>query len=118
MVPMDAREIGQLKLGAGAGWEFACLTGDFNPVHWIPAYGRAAGFGGTILHGFATMSRAIERLNRVIFAGDVRALKVVDVRFTRPLKLPARVAVFQRPGELYVGLAPGAPAHLPGTYQT
>lgn len=118
LIPTDAREIGQLKLAANAGFEFACLTGDFNPVHWLAPYGRAAGFGGTILHGFATMARAIERLNRVVFAGDVRALKVVDVRFTRPLRLPARVAVFQRPGELYVGEAPGAPAHLTGTYET
>jgi hypothetical protein len=118
MVPADAREIGQLRLGTDAGFEFACLTGDFNPVHWIRPYGKAAGFGGTILHGFATMSRAIERLNRVVFAGDARALRVVDVRFTRPLRLPARVAVFQRPGEVYVGEAPGAPAYLTGTYET
>lgn len=116
MVPADAREIGQLRLGADAGFEFACLTGDLNPVHWIAPYGRAAGFGGTILHGFATMARAIERLQRVILAGDVRALRTVDVRFTRPMRLPARVAVFQKPGELYVGVAPGAPAHLTGTY--
>lgn len=116
LVPVDAREIGQMRLTASAGFEFACLTGDLNPVHWIAPYGRAAGFGGTILHGFATMSRAIERLNRVVFAGDVRALRVVDVKFTRPLRLPARVAVFQKPGELYVGEAPGAPAYLTGTY--
>ena len=118
LIPADAREIGQMKLAPSAGFEFACLTGDFNPVHWIAPYGKAAGFGGTILHGFATMARAIERLNRVVFAGDVRALKVVDVRFTRPLRLPARVAVFERPGELYVGEAPGGPAHLTGTYET
>jgi hypothetical protein len=117
MVPIDAREIGQMRLSASAGFEFACLTGDLNPVHWVAPYGRAAGFGGTILHGFATMSRAIERLNRVVFAGDVRALKVVDVKFTRPLRLPARVAVYQRPGELFVGEAPGAPAYLTGTYE-
>lgn len=116
LVPVDAREIGQMRLTASAGFEFACLTGDLNPVHWLVPYGRAAGFGGTILHGFATMSRAIERLNRVVFAGDIRALKVVDVKFTRPLRLPARVAVFQKPGELFVGEAPGAPAYLTGTY--
>jgi len=117
LVPVDAREIGQVRLTSSAGFEFACLTGDLNPVHWLGPYGRAAGFGGTILHGFATMSRAIERLNRVIFAGDVRALKVVDVKFTRPLRLPARVGVFQKPGELFVGEAPGAPAYLTGTYE-
>ncbi len=118
LVPLDVREIARLKLAGNAGLEFACLTGDFNPVHWIPAYGRAAGLGGTILHGFATMARAVERLNRVVLVGDVRALKWVDVRFTKPLRLPARVGVYQRPGELYVGAAPGAPAFLTGTYGT
>ena len=116
-VPPDATEIGKLELGGSAGFEFACLTGDFNPVHWIAPYGKAAGFGGTILHGFATMARAVERLNRIVLGGDVHALKVVDVRFTRPLRLPARVAVFHRPGELYVGAAPGEPANLTGTYE-
>jgi hypothetical protein len=118
MVPADAREIGKLTLSGNAGFEFACLTGDFNPVHWIAPYGKAAGFGGTILHGFATLALAVERLNRAVLGGDVRALKVVDVRFTRALRLPARVAVFHRPGELYVGAAPGEPANLTGSYGT
>lgn len=38
-VPADAREIGRLELAGRAGFEFACLTGDFNPVHWIAPYG-------------------------------------------------------------------------------
>lgn len=115
-VPPDAQEIGRLTLAGNAGFAFACLTGDFNPVHWIAPYGRAAGFGGTILHGFATLARAMECLTRSVLAGDVRSLKVVDVRFTSPLRLPARVAVLHRPGELYVGAGPGEPANLTGTY--
>ena len=42
--------------------DFAKLTGDFNPIHWVPAYARASGFRSCILHGFATMSYAMEAI--------------------------------------------------------
>lgn len=118
LVPRDAREIGWWRLPADAGLAFACLTGDFNPVHWVPAYARAAGFRNTILHGFATMARAIESLNRVRFAGDTRRLSRIDVRFTKPLVLPARVGCYVRDDAVFVGDAPGAPAYLTGTFRT
>ena len=70
-VPVDAREIAFFKLGPKAGLDFAKLTGDFNPVHWVPRWARAFGFRNVILHGFGTMARAIEALNRGLFAGDV-----------------------------------------------
>ena len=117
-VPDDARELAFLSLREDAGLDFAKLTGDFNPVHWVPAYARAFGFKNTILHGFGTMARAIEALNRGLFAGDVGALETVEVRFTRPLVLPARVGVYVRGDQLWVGTAPGGPAYLQGTFTT
>lgn len=116
-VPPDAREVAFYRIGADAGLDFAKLTGDFNPVHWIPAYARTFfGFPSTILHGFGTMARAIEGLNRGLFAGDVDALRSIEVRFTRPLVLPAKVGVYVRGGELWVGTAPGGPAFLTGRF--
>src|SRR5206468_11960798 len=88
-VPVNARELAFWRLSADAGLDFAKLTGDFNPVHWVPAWARAFGFKSTILHGFGTLARAIEGLTRVRFAGDPNALEEIDVRFTRPLTLPA-----------------------------
>jgi hypothetical protein len=117
-VPEGARELAFWRLRPDAGLDFAKLTGDFNPVHWVPAYARAFGFRSTILHGFGTMARAIEGLNRSLFAGDVDALREVHVRFTRPLVLPARVGLYVRGQELTVGDAPGGPAYLTGTFRT
>ena len=37
-VPTDSHEIGRHALAARAGLDFALLTGDFNPIHWIPPY--------------------------------------------------------------------------------
>lgn len=117
-VPQGAKEIAFSRLRADAGLDFAKLTGDFNPVHWVPAYARAFGFKNTILHGFGTMARAIEAMNRGLFAGDVDALETVHVRFTRPLVLPAKVGVYAQADEVFVGAAPGGPAYLTGTFTT
>jgi hypothetical protein len=40
-VAAGARELTHLRIPADAGLTFAALTGDFNPIHWIPAYARA-----------------------------------------------------------------------------
>ena len=116
-VPSGARELAYWKLGPRAGLEFAILTGDFNPVHWIAPYARMSGFKNVILHGFATMALAIEGMNRGLWAGDVHKLRTLEVRFTRPLVLPARVGLYvDGEGGVFVGDAAGGPAYMTGTY--
>ena len=120
-IPADARRISTWNLYSDSGMDFAVLTGDFNPVHWIPAYARAAGFKNCILHGFSTLARSIEDLNRVVFSGDPTRLKSIDVKFTRPLVLPtgrkpATPGVFLGDGTIFVGDAAGGPAYLTGEY--
>ena len=108
--------LGVIKI---AWLDFAKLTGDFNPIHWIPAYAKVSGFKNTILHGFGTMARAIEALNQNAFAGDT-PIRGWDCRFTRPLVLPAQVGVYVRMGdqggEAWVGDAPGGTAYMAGTF--
>lgn len=117
-VPLEAKEIAFLKLRATAGRDFAALTGDINPIHWFAPAAKAAGFRGCILHGFATLARTVESLNRRVFAGDPRALSSIDVRFVRPLVLPASVGVYvTRGGDVFVGDAPGGGAYLEGRYE-
>lgn len=115
-VPEGARELAFFKLGASAGLEYAKLTGDFNPIHWVPAYARASGFKSCILHGFATMSYAMEGLHRSMLSGDVNAIRTLDVSFTSPLLLPARVGLYVEDDRIFVGDAPGGRAYLTGTF--
>ncbi|HEX7478180.1 MAG TPA: MaoC/PaaZ C-terminal domain-containing protein [Polyangiales bacterium] len=117
-VPDDAHEIASFHLAANAGLCFAKLTGDFNPIHWIPAYAKASGFPNVILHGFGTLARAYEGLTRGLFGGDVNKLKALDVKFTRPLVLPHDVALFVRRNEVFVGDAKGGPAYMTGRFET
>lgn len=121
-VPSDAREVASHRFASDDGFRFACLTGDFNPVHWVAPYARAAGFGGTILHGFGTLARALEGLTRNLWAGDTHHLTGYEVRFTRPVRLPGRARSFvqmeAKGGGLWVGAAAGAPANLTGRFNT
>ncbi len=114
-VPGGLKEIAFFRLSPTAGRDFAMLTGDINPIHWVPAYARASGFKRCILHGFSTMARAVEALNRRVFAGDVARLRTLDVRFTNPLLLPAQVGVYVGGGgEVVVGDAPAGRSYLEG----
>jgi MaoC like domain len=117
VVPLTAKEVGFFSLSGNAGRDFALLTGDVNPIHWLKVAAKGAGFRGCILHGFSTLARAIETLHRSVFAGDIRALRSVEVRFVRPLVLPARVGVYALGQSLYVGDAVGGGAYLEGTYE-
>lgn len=116
-VPDDAKEIAYWQLSGKAGLDFAKLTGDFNPIHWIPAAAKASGFPNVILHGFGTMARAIEGINRGVFAGDVTRLKKWSCRFTKPLVLPGRAGLYVKGNEVFVGVAPSGPAYLVGTFE-
>lgn len=95
-VPAGARDLGGFAASARAGWEFALLTGDFNPVHWSRRYARASGFPGTILHGFGTFARAWE------IARADRETRVLDARFTRPLSLPNEARMLADGSSVYV----------------
>jgi hypothetical protein len=116
-VPDDAKEIAYWQIGRNAGLDFAKLTGDFNPIHWIPAAAKASGFPNVILHGFGTMARAIEGVNRGVFSGDVTRLKKWSCRFTKPLVLPGKAGLYVKGNEVFVGVAPGGPAFLVGSFE-
>jgi hypothetical protein len=116
VVPEGARELTRWSLPVTAGLEFAILTGDFNPVHWVLPWARALGFRNRILHGFSTMARAIEGLHRSLFSGKTYALESIDLRFTKPLVLPADVGLYVKDHHVYVGDSVGSPTYLEGTF--
>lgn len=124
VVADDAEELERWQIDAGAGLDFAKLTGDFNPIHWLPPAAKAAGFSHTILHGFSTMARAFEGLARA--TDEDERLGVLDVRFTNPLELPAEVGLYRGPAgsgddeerTVFVGDAPGETAYMMGEVST
>jgi acyl dehydratase len=119
-VPEDATLATRWSLTPQDAADFACLTGDVNPIHWSRMWAKLSGFPATILHGFATLARALEGLIETQHGGDPNLWREVDVQFKRPLALPADVGLYlgPEPGSFFVGDAPGAPAYLAGHYTT
>jgi len=120
-VPPRARELARFQFERRAGLAFGLLTGDLNPVHWAGPYARAAGFATPILHGFAMMAHAYEGLARALFAGARDAIRVLDVRFKRPLVLGRgrEVGLYQDDTDartFYLADAPGVRPYLIGQF--
>lgn len=116
-VPQSAREVARWEIPDNAGLDFAKLTGDFNPLHWVSTYAKTAGFDNVILHGFSTMARTYETLKNDAF-DERRDLETLDVKFTKPLVLPADVGVYvDDDNGVYVGDAPAGPNYMAGSYQ-
>lgn len=117
--PTDARELARWSLTRDAGRDFALLTGDVNPIHWLAPAARLAGFRAPILHGFATLARAVEALNRGVFVGDPSRLRSLEARFLRPLVLPARVSLYaaRDARACWVADGPSGPPYLSVRYE-
>lgn len=62
---------------------FAFLTGDFNPIHTVPAVGRRTRFKSLILHGFGQLARTYETLQNAGYT-----IQTLDVRWIKPLTMP------------------------------
>ncbi len=118
LVPASSRELSRARLSRSAGADFAKLTGDFNPIHWLAPYARAVGFRGVILHGFGMFARAHEALVRGLLSGDALRIRSLSADFTRPLVLPADCGVYLHgDDEVIVGDAPGGAAYMMGKFE-
>jgi acyl dehydratase len=63
---------------------YAGSSGDFNPIHIDPDFGKMAGLGGNILQGLCTMSFVAKAVVDNA-GGDPGALKKIKVRFAKPV---------------------------------
>jgi acyl dehydratase len=74
------------KLGGDLGRRYAAVSGDRNPIHMHALTAKPLGFPGAIAHGMWTKARCLAALDSRL--PDAFA---VDVRFRKPILLPARV---------------------------
>jgi hypothetical protein len=75
------------RLGGGLGRSYAAVSGDRNPIHMHSLTAKPLGFPGAIAHGMWTKARCLAALDSRL--SDAFA---IDVRFRKPILLPARVA--------------------------
>lgn len=64
--------------------KYAGASGDFNPLHYMDAVGKAAGQGGVIAHGMLIMGFVGQAVTDWIPNRCLKSLKVRFVSVTRP----------------------------------
>lgn len=62
---------------------YAGASGDFNPIHIDPVFARSVGLEKNVLHGFCSMAWVANTI--ISWAGDIRGLKKLKVRFSKPV---------------------------------
>ena len=74
------------RVPARVGSDYAAVSGDRNPIHTSRIGARLFGFPKPIAHGMWSLARCLAALE-----GRLPDSGTVDVRFQRPILLPARV---------------------------
>ncbi len=88
------------RLGGDLGRRYAAVSGDRNPIHMHALTARPLGFPGAIAHGMWTKARCLAAL-----AGRLPDAFAVEVRFRKPIVLPARVEFLSDAGGEEIGFA-------------
>ena len=120
IVPFEAKEIARFNFPSNTGLNYSILSGDINPVHWLEPYANMMGFKRVILHGFASSAFCIEAINNNLFAGNVSKIKEIEIKFTKPLLLPAKPKLYylRENNHFYLAEAKLARAYLVGNFKT
>jgi hypothetical protein len=83
------------RLPGRTGWEYARLSGDFNPIHLSRLFARLAGFRSRIIHGWYSLSRGVAAIQKQSGA----PFWSIDVNFKKPLFIPGRALLRYGPAE-------------------
>jgi acyl dehydratase/NAD(P)-dependent dehydrogenase (short-subunit alcohol dehydrogenase family) len=89
-------EIGELRIDSEAQADFACLTGDYNPIHLDAAVGRRSSFGNVIVHGMNVALSAVERYLAACkreAAAPLPQLARLQLQFLKPVFIDERLSV-------------------------
>jgi hypothetical protein len=85
-LPAEAPASAEWRLGGDLGRRYAGVSGDRNPIHMHSLTAKPLGFPGAIAHGMWSKARALAQLESKL-PDSFEA----DVRFRKPILLPARV---------------------------
>jgi acyl dehydratase len=85
-LPADSPASAEWKLDGALGRRYGGVSGDRNPIHMHSLTAKPLGFPGAIAHGMWTKARALAQLE-----SRLPESFEVEVRFRKPILLPARV---------------------------
>jgi acyl dehydratase len=89
--PRDAKVLAELDVDLARAWNYARVSGDFNPIHLSDRAARFFGLRGAISHGMWTLARSLAESPVDVPPAGGR----LETQFLTPVQLPARVCVKQ-----------------------
>ena len=69
---------------------YAGASGDFNPIHYRDDVAKQVGLDGVLAHGMLTMGLAVSPV--LSWLGETGTVRSYQVRFTKPVYVPAEKA--------------------------
>ncbi|MCE5266075.1 MAG: hypothetical protein LLG97_21400 [Deltaproteobacteria bacterium] len=82
---------------------YAGASGDFNPIHIDPEFGKLVGLGGAILQGLCTLAFTAKTVTD--WAGDPGRLRKIKCRFTAPVLMEDTISVHGTVTDVQAGRA-------------
>jgi acyl dehydratase len=70
---------------------YAGASGDYNPIHIDPEFGKMVGLGGAILQGLCTLAFTAKTVTD--WVGDPGKLKKIKCRFSAPVMMEDTISV-------------------------
>ncbi|HNV56247.1 MAG TPA: MaoC/PaaZ C-terminal domain-containing protein [Smithellaceae bacterium] len=70
---------------------YAGASGDFNPIHIDPEFGKMVGLGGAILQGLCTLAFASKTVTD--WVGDPGKMKKLKCRFSAPVLMEDTISI-------------------------
>ena len=82
---------------------YAGASGDYNPIHIDPEFGKMVGLNGAILQGLCTLAFAAKTVTD--WAGDPGKLKKIKCRFSAPVMMEDTISFQGTVADVQKGLA-------------
>jgi len=82
---------------------YAGASGDYNPIHIDPEFGKLVGLNGAILQGLCTLAFAAKTVTD--WAGDPGKLKKIKCRFSAPVMMEDTISFQGTVADVQKGLA-------------
>jgi acyl dehydratase len=89
--PKDSQVLTELEVDQNRAWNYARVSGDFNPIHLNDRAARFFGLRGAISHGMWSLARSLAERPTDAAPSDAR----LETQFLTPVQLPAHVNIKQ-----------------------
>ena len=87
--PKDAAVLAEIPVSLHTAWDYARVSGDYNPIHLSERAARYFGLRGAIAHGMWSLARSLAAVPAPVPGPHSR----IEAQFLTPVQLPARVAI-------------------------